>query len=335
MKATGEVMAIDRTFGSALNKALRGLEQAGVGPLAEDPTWTPTFDYLAGVYAGDPEADEPIHWIDERGNACESTRHAQRTAAPLVLRRFLEPSDSRLWRLLGLLRRGVPEAVVGEATGISAWFLAEMGRNVALEREVADAGERLADPTDDDAAELLATVKRAGFGDKELAGLAGTTPEALRAARLQLGIVPGYSMVDTCAAEFAAETPYFYSTYAAAGSPPEAPPVGSGSALVIGSGPVRIGQGIEFDYCAVQASEALRRLGHKSIMVNSNPETVSTDFDASSRLYFESLDAESVLEVLAAEADPHTGQRPEAFIQFGGQTPLGLAQPLAAAGITL
>ena len=140
MKATGEVMAIDRTFGSALNKALRGLEQAGVGPLAEDDAWTPTFDYLAGVYAGDPEADEPIRWVDEAGQACESTRHAQRAAAPIVLRRFLAPSDSRLWRLLGLLRRGVPEAVVREATGISPWFLAEMGRNVALEAEVAAAG---------------------------------------------------------------------------------------------------------------------------------------------------------------------------------------------------
>ena len=140
MKATGEVMAIDRTFGSALNKALRGLEQAGVGPLAEDDAWRPTIDYLAGVYAGDPDADEPIRWIDESGQACESTRHAQRTAAPIVLRRFLEPSDSRLWRILGLMRRGVPEAVIGGATGIAPWFLAEMGRNVALEAEVTRRG---------------------------------------------------------------------------------------------------------------------------------------------------------------------------------------------------
>jgi carbamoyl-phosphate synthase large subunit len=145
MKATGEVMAIDRTFGSALNKALRGLEQAGAGPLAEDPAWNPTFDYLAAVYGGrdpDDDADEPIRWVDESGEACESTRHAQRSAAPIVLRRFLEPSDSRLWRLLGLLRRGVPEATIQEATGIASWFLAEMGRNVALEAEVRAAGPR-------------------------------------------------------------------------------------------------------------------------------------------------------------------------------------------------
>jgi carbamoyl-phosphate synthase large subunit len=359
MKATGEVMAIDRTFGSALNKALRGLEQAGVGPLAEDPAWTPMFDYLRAVYGrpadaaaadggGEPDDglpdddlpdddlpdDGPIRWIDETGQACESTRHAQRSAAPIVLRRFLEPSDSRLWRLLGLLRRGLPEAIIREATGISPWFLAEMGRNIALEADVAAIGERLADPTDAQAAELLATVKRAGFGDHELAGLAGTTSDDLRAARLRLGIVPGYAMVDTCAAEFAAETPYFYATYAAAGSLPEAPPIARPAALVIGSGPVRIGQGIEFDYCAVQAADTLRRYGWNAVMINSNPETVSTDFDASSRLYFEPLDPESVRSVIDAES-PADSELLPAVVAFGGQTPLNLAAPLAAGGVPL
>ncbi|MFL5688573.1 MAG: carbamoyl-phosphate synthase large subunit [Chloroflexota bacterium] len=334
MKATGEVMAIDRTFGSALNKALRGLEQAGVGPLAEDDAWRSTFDYLAGVYAGDVDADEPIRWVDEAGQACESTRHAQRTAAPIVLRRFLAPSDSRLWRLLGLLRRGVPEAVVREATGISPWFLAEMGRNVALEAEVSAAGPRLADPGDDRAATLLATAKRAGFGDRELAGLAGTSPDEIRAARLTLGLRPGYAMVDTCAAEFAAETPYFYSTYAAAGSAPEAPPVPRQAALVIGSGPVRIGQGIEFDYCAVQAADTLRRAGWSAVMINSNPETVSTDFDASTRLYFEPLDPESVRSVIDAESPDESDLLP-AVVAYGGQTPLNLAAPLAGGGVPL
>src|SRR6478672_5356655 len=311
MKATGEVMAIDRTFGSALNKALRGLEQAGVGPLAEDPAWRPTFDYLAGVYAGDPDADEPIHWVDEAGQACESTRHAQRAAAPIVLRRFLAPSDSRLWRILGLMRRGV-----------------------ALEAAVSATGTRLADPGDAEAAELLATVKRAGFGDRELADLAGTSADEIRAARLVLGLRPGYAMVDTCAAEFAAETPYFYSTYAAAGSAPEAPPVTRPAALVIGSGPVRIGQGIEFDYCAVQAAGTLRRAGWSAVMINSNPETVSTDFDASTRLYFEPLDPESVRSVIDAESLDPADLLP-AVVAFGGQTPLNLAAPLAAGGVPL
>ena len=334
MKATGEVMAIDRTFGSALNKALRGLEQAGAGPLAEDPSWNPTFDYLAGVYGGDEDADEPIRWIDETGTACESTRHAQRTAAPIVLRRFLQPSDSRLWRLLGLLRRGVPEATIQEATGIASWFLAEMARNVALEADVRAYGPRLADATDAEAATLLATAKRAGFGDRELAGLAGVGEAALRETRLALGLRPGYAMVDTCAAEFAAETPYFYSTYAAAGSAPEAPPVDRPAALVIGSGPVRIGQGIEFDYCAVQAAETLRERGWSAVMINSNPETVSTDFDASTRLYFEPLDPESVRSVIDAET--RDGESPlPAVVAYGGQTPLNLAAPLAAGGVPL
>ena len=332
MKATGEVMAIDRTFGSALNKALRGLEQAGAGPLAEDPSWLASFDYLGAVYGGagfDVDEDEPIRWVDESGDACESTRFAQRSAAPIVLRQFLAPSDSRLWRLLGLLRRGVPEATIVEATGISPWFVAEMARNVALEKAVQEAGGRIADASDVEAAELLATAKRAGFGDRELAGLAGITPDEIRAARRSLGLRPGYAMVDTCAAEFAAETPYFYSTYAAAGSAPEAPPVARPAALVIGSGPVRIGQGIEFDYCAVQAADTLRNAGWQAVMINSNPETVSTDFDASSRLYFEPLDPESVRNVIDAE-----GGMP-AVVAYGGQTPLNLAGPLAAGGVEL
>jgi carbamoyl-phosphate synthase large subunit len=350
MKATGEVMAIDRTFGAALNKALRGLEQAGIGPLAEDAAWEPTLSYLAAVYPG-PEADDegagliageadawsdeaPIRWIDAAGLACESTRFAERSAAPIVLRQFLAPSDTRLWRILALLRRGVPEATIGAATGIGPWFLAEFGRAVALERSVVEAGPTLLEPGDGGAMELLATVKRAGFGDRELATLAGVEPEAIRTTRRAVGLVPGYAMVDTCAAEFAAETPYFYSTYAAAGSPPEAPPIGRPAALVIGSGPVRIGQGIEFDYCAVQAADTLRRCGWNALMMNSNPETVSTDFDASSRLYFEPLDPESVRNVIEAETPPGQELLP-VFVQFGGQTPLNLAAPLVAAGVTL
>ena len=329
MKATGEVMAIDRTFGAALNKALRGLEQAGAGPLAEDPTWRPTLDYLAEVLTGDPEEDAVIRWVDERGAACESTRFAHRSAAPIVLKRFVEPSDSRLWRVLALLRRGVPEAAIQAATGIASWFLAEMGRNVALEGEIREMGQALVG-RGEPAAELLATAKRLGFGDDDIARLAAVSVSAVRDRRRSLGLAPGYAMVDTCAAEFAAETPYFYATYAAAGSAPEAPPVPRPAALVIGSGPVRIGQGIEFDYCAVKAAATLRERGWSAVMVNSNPETVSTDFDASTRLYFEPLDVESVLSLLEAE-----GANMPAMVAFGGQTPLNLAAPLASAGTKL
>jgi carbamoyl-phosphate synthase large subunit len=348
MKATGEVMAIDRTFGAALNKALRGLEQAGAGPLAEDAAWAPTLDYLAAVLGGDPDDDAPIRYLDESGTACESTRLAQRSAAPIVLKQFVVPSDSRLWRVLALLRRGVPEEAIQRATGIASWFLGEMGRNVGLEREIRGMGPRLVGagdgaggatgaPIDAEAAALLATAKRFGFGDGDIANLASVPLVAVREARRALGLQPGYAMVDTCAAEFAAETPYFYATYAAAGSAPEAPPVPRPAALVIGSGPVRIGQGIEFDYCAVKAAATLRDLGWSAVMVNSNPETVSTDFDASTRLYFEPLDEESVLSLLDAErAEP--GVTPElmpAMVAFGGQTPLNLAAPLAAAGVEL
>jgi len=347
MKATGEVMAIDRTFGAALNKALRGLEQAGAGPLAEDPAWpavhleavmgarrTGIDDAELDLGLGSELDDAPIRWIDERGEACESTRHAQRTAAPIVLKRFLAPSDDRLWRILALFRRGVPEGAIRTATGIAPWFLAELARNVALEGEVRQFGERLLDAGDRAAVELLATVKRAGFGDREIGALAAATPAAIRSARKALGLVPGYAMVDTCAAEFAAETPYFYATYAAAGSVPEAAPVARPAALVIGSGPVRIGQGIEFDYCAVKAADTLRQAGWSAVMINSNPETVSTDFDASTRLYFEPLDAESVLDVIEAESPSGVGTLP-AMVAFGGQTPLNLAAPLAAAGVAL
>ena len=330
MKATGEVMAIDRTFGSALNKALRALEQAGAGWLAESASWQPTLDYLV-----EPAPSEPVFVpVDAGGLVCEAKAHAERMAYPIVLKRFLAPSDSRLWRILALLRRGMPAETIRGVTGISAWFLWELERAIALEREVRKTGARIAEPRDDEAATLLATVKRAGFGDRELAAMAGVSAEAIRLARMELGLAPGYAMVDTCAAEFAAETPYFYATYAAAGSEPELPPVERPAALVIGSGPVRIGQGIEFDYCAVQAAAELRERGWQAVMINSNPETVSTDFDASSRLYFEPLDPESVRSVVEAES-PEGRPLLGAFVQFGGQTPLNLAEPLAAAGIPL
>jgi carbamoyl-phosphate synthase large subunit len=330
MKATGEVMAIDRTFGSALNKALRALEQAGAGWLAENASWAETLEYLMEPA---PSVPVPVP-IDGRGLLCEEGAHAEHGTYPMVLRRFLAPSDTRLWRILALMRRGMPPETIRGVTGISPWFLLELERAIGLEREMRVFGPRVADAADEEAASFLATVKREGFGDRDIASLAGVTAEAVRRARMELGLAPGYAMVDTCAAEFAAETPYLYATYAAAGSEPELPPVQRPAALVIGSGPVRIGQGIEFDYCAVQAAAELRERGWQAVMVNSNPETVSTDFDASSRLYFEPLDSESVRSVVEAESPNGCGLLP-AFVQFGGQTPLNLAEKLAEAGIPL
>jgi carbamoyl-phosphate synthase large subunit len=341
MKATGEVMAIDRTFGAALNKALRGLEQVGAGFLAEDGAWAPTLDVLAGWASGGrggdhapiPERREanegPLSevLVDPSGLITAGGPDARPVSRASLLQCFLAPSDSRLWRLLALLRRGVAAAELQRVTGIAPWFLSEMERLADLERRVRDEGPGLS-------VGLLVAAKRASFSDRDIGHLSGLGEAEVRRRRHGLGLRPGYAMVDTCAAEFAAETPYFYATYAAAGSEPEAPPVERPAALVIGSGPVRIGQGIEFDYCAVQAARTLRESGQAAVMINSNPETVSTDFDASSRLYFEPLDAESVLEVIAAESV--AGYEPlPALIQFGGQTPLNLAVALAAAGVPL
>jgi carbamoyl-phosphate synthase large subunit len=349
MKATGEVMAIERNFGAALNKALRGIEQGGAGWLSENPGWAPDMDALLSLQMGErsaddrasrpPPADVPSGGtngvrtadrvgldFDATGSAGPLDRSAGHDELMALLRRFLAPSDSRLWRVIALLRRAVSGALIQQATGIAPWFVAELERLMTIERGLRAAGTSLEDG-------LLVGAKRACFAHKPTAAPPGIAAAQIARRRDALGLHPGFAMVDTSAAEFAAETPYFYSTYAAAGSPPEAAPVDRPASLVIGSGPVRIGQGIEFDYCAVQAADSLRRLGRSAIMINSNPETVSTDFDASTRLYFESLDAESVLEVLRAEAVD--GETPDAFVQFGGQTPLGLAPALAAAGITL
>ena len=341
MKATGEVMAIDRTFGSALNKALRGLEQAGAGFLAEDTAWGPTLDVLAGWAAGArggehaPIPDRPMSHeeafadvlMSPDGLVVDGGEDAVPASRATLLARFLKPSDSRLWRLLALLRRGVSAPELQRVTGIAPWFLSEMERLADVEQRLRDEGRDLDDG-------LLVSAKRASFSDRDIGALTGLGAPAVTRRRHELGLRPGFAMVDTCAAEFAAETPYFYATYAAAGSPPEAAPVERPAALVIGSGPVRIGQGIEFDYCAVQAAQTLRADGAAAVMINSNPETVSTDFDASSRLYFEPLDEESVLEVIDAET-PDDEERLPALIQFGGQTPLNLAVTLEAAGVPL
>ncbi|HEY7779799.1 MAG TPA: carbamoyl-phosphate synthase large subunit, partial [Ktedonobacterales bacterium] len=278
MKATGEVMAIDRSFEAALQKAMRALELK--------------------VPAGDPDTDD------------------------------LEPTDIRLWRLFEALRRDhADEAIeaLHARTGIDRWFLNKLRGIVRMEERLA------AEPL---APALLRRAKRLGFSDRQIATLAARddeggalTPQRVRARRAECGIRPTYKMVDTCAAEFAAETPYFYSTYEQEN---EAAPLAGKKAVVLGSGPIRIGQGIEFDYCSVRAAAALREAGVASIMLNSNPETVSTDFDMSDRLYFESLDDESVLNVLENEAG--TDALPPVVVQFGGQTAINLAGPLEAAG---
>ena len=282
MKATGEVMAIDRTFEAAMLKALRSLEVKGQGLFFEAPAW---------VGVTDPAA---------------------------FIARFLatEPTDDRIWRVMAALRRGGTVDAVHDATHIDRWFLRKL-RNVARFADDELKG-KTPNPT------LLRRAKRMGFSDADIATLCGVLATDIRRLRLQWGIVPVYKMVDTCAAEFEAVTPYFYSTYEQEN---EALPLEGPKTVILGSGPIRIGQGIEFDCCCVQSAIALRERGTKAIMINSNPETVSTDFDASARLYFEPLDEESVASVLANE-----GGDVAVLAQFGGQTALNLADRIEAIG---
>ncbi len=225
--------------------------------------------------------------------------------------RIAEPTDERLWALLAALRRGHTPKKLSNLSGIDPWFIHKLDRIVQMEQRL------LSEPL---APQLLREAKRLGLSDAVIGTLADRLPEQVRALRREWGVQPVYKMVDTCAAEFEADTPYFYSTY---DEENEAPPLEGKKALVIGSGPIRIGQGIEFDYCSVHAAWALQEAGVKAIMVNSNPETVSTDFDTSDRLYFEPLDEEAVRDLL--ENESLNGQGPPSIVQFGGQTAINLA----------
>jgi carbamoyl-phosphate synthase large subunit len=276
MKATGEVMAIDRCFEAALQKAVRSLEFGKRTLLWEDPSWS----------KGKGLNSYPLH-----------------------------PNDLRLWAIMAALRREATPEELSQVTGIDPWFIYKFQNIVDMERRL------LSEPL---APELLWEAKRLGFSDEQVSTLADRLPEQVRQARHQWQIRPVYKMVDTCAAEFDAETPYFYSTYEKEN---EAAPLAGQKAVVIGSGPIRIGQGIEFDYCCVHSAWALKEAGIKSILVNSNPETVSTDFDTSDRLYFEALDEESIRDILENESD--NGSAPPSIVQLGGQTPINLVGVLA------
>ncbi len=282
MKATGEVMAIDRTFEAALQKALRSLEIKGVGLLWEAPAWV--------------DVPDPTAFVEK----------------------FLSgsPTDDRLWRVFAALRRGATVDHVHAATNVDRFFLRKMARIVRFAEDELQGKT----PTPD----LLRRAKRLGFADSDIATLTGMVAADVRRLRAQWGLRPVYKMVDTCAAEFEAVTPYFYSTYEQEN---EAAPLPGKKAVIIGSGPIRIGQGIEFDCCCVQAAMALRERGVAPIMVNSNPETVSTDFDASARLYFDPLDEESIAAVLENE-----GGDVDVLTQFGGQTALNVAERIAGIG---
>ncbi|MDP2719264.1 MAG: carbamoyl-phosphate synthase large subunit [Dehalococcoidia bacterium] len=290
MRATGEVMAIDRCFEAAFQKAIRSLEFGNKTILWEDSKWK----------MGKSVNGYPLH-----------------------------PNDLRPWGILAALRRGVEINDISGHTGIDPWFLHKFSNIVEMEKRL------LSEPL---TPQLMWQAKRMGFPDDIIGTLADRLPEQVRQLRQSWSIRPVYKMVDTCAAEFAAETPYFYSTY---DQENEAESLPGPKSVVLGSGPIRIGQGIEFDYCSVHAAWALSSSGIKSIMVNSNPETVSTDFDTSDRLYFEALDEESIRDILEVEGINREAlvdnklSCPPSIAQFGGQTAINLAEPLTRAGMPI
>ncbi len=289
MKATGEVMAVDRSFEAAFQKAVRSLEISNRSILWEDPSWKENKDHILENLP-------------------------------------LEPSDQRLWVLMAALREDLEPNLLAEITGIDPWFIRGLKNITTMETKL------LSGTLDQ---EILRDAKRLGFSDAKVAVLTDRSAESVRKSRIEWGIRPVYKMVDTCAAEFEAQTPYFYSTYEEEN---EASPTKKQSALVIGSGPIRIGQGIEFDYCSVHAAWALQDEGIRSVLVNSNPETVSTDFDTSDRLYFEPLDEESIRDILDNETCEHDSGNlvvPPSVVQFGGQTAINLSQTLSHAKLPI
>ncbi|HKR09887.1 MAG TPA: carbamoyl-phosphate synthase large subunit, partial [Gemmatimonadaceae bacterium] len=229
-----------------------------------------------------------------------------------------QPTPERIFQIKRALAAGMSVDEVYELTHIDRWFLSQMQELLDAERAFAELKA-----IDKD---VLWRMKRMGFSDRQLADLRGETEKAARARRIGFGITPAYKMVDTCAGEFPSATPYLYSSY---DEESEAPKTGKKSVVILGSGPNRIGQGVEFDYCCVRAALALREQGYETIMINSNPETVSTDFDISDKLYFEPLSLEHVLDIVDRE------QPLGVIVQLGGQTPLKLTNGLAEAGVKI
>jgi carbamoyl-phosphate synthase large subunit len=296
MKSVGEVMSIGRTFKEALQKAMRSLEQDRYG-------------------LGADGKDKFTPW------AMSQEEKAQLIGE--MKKQLRIPTPERIFYLRYALELGITIDEIYQWTGIDPWFLYNLKQLLDLEAQLRTELPGLFGTQE---GKLLLEAKRFGYSDQQLAFLAGKTEEEIRTWRQSLGIRPVYKLVDSCAGEFDAVTPYFYSTYEVEN---EARATGENTVIVLGGGPNRIGQGIEFDYCCVQAAKALKDAGKEVVMINCNPETVSTDYDISSRLYFEPLTLEDVLNICDLE-------KPEGVVlQFGGQTPLKLALDLERRGIPI
>ena len=316
MKSVGEVMAIGRTFPEALQKAARSLETGkdGLASLYEK------VDYVelaaAPLSRRDLAMDAPPEPHAMGARVSRSPAELRDALAKLVT----IPTPDRLFYVADAMRAPVAmsDRELYELTAIDPWFLAQIRRIVSAENAL------------DLSAAGLRDAKRFGFSDSQIGARAGTDAAVVRAARAKHGVLPVYRRVDTCAAEFVAHTPYLYSTYE---TESESAPTERRKVIILGGGPNRIGQGIEFDYCCVHAVFALRELGFETVMVNCNPETVSTDYDTSDRLYFEPLTFEDAIAI--CEEERKRGTLEGVIVQFGGQTPLKLAVPLAKAGVKL
>src|SRR5215475_8753446 len=300
MKSVGEAMAIGRTFQESLQKALRSLE-TGLSGL--DEITIEGFDAAKGVEDTDNRA---------------AIRAALGT-----------PTPDRLLKVAQAIRLGATDELIHNACRIDPWFLAEIRGLVEMEAEITAKGL----PT---TAGAIRRLKAMGFSDARLGKLTGTSTETVSQQRRALGVRPVFKRIDTCAAEFASPTAYMYSTYEAPFAGPavcEADPTDKKKVVILGGGPNRIGQRIEFDYCCCHASFALKEACYETIMINCNPETVSTDYDTSDRLYFEPLTPEDVLEIVDIERS--NGTLHGVIVQFGGQTPLKLAEPLEKAKVPI
>ncbi len=312
MKSVGEVMAIGKTFKQSLQKALRSLElgRPGLVSLVDKLDYQKLAERVQGALnEGKTFEGYPRLRPEQHNPAGAALKEA-------ILQAIKMPSAERIWMLGDAFRSGASIHEVHAATSVDPWFLEQL-------KEIIDE-ENWAKNQPHWNAEHWRRLKAHGWSDAALASLRGTTEALVRAERLKHGVKPVFAQVDSCAAEFEASTPYLYSTY---GDESEGTPSTRKKVIILGGGPNRIGQGIEFDYCCVHALFALRELGYESIMINCNPETVSTDYDCSDKLFFEPLTFEDVMSIIDAE-------KPEGVVlQFGGQTPLKLAVALAEAGV--
>jgi carbamoyl-phosphate synthase large subunit len=303
MKSVGEVMAIGRSFVESMGKALQSLEVGASGIGVEGVK-------KAGGIAPD------AHTVEE------------------LIEAATKPAPERIWIVAEALRQGAEPDDLARRTGIDPWFIGQLEIILNEEKRVAEEG------LDKQTVSKMLALKQAGLSDARIAALTGNTDIEVRTKRKELGVLPVMKRVDTCAAEFEAFTPYLYSAYEVPfarmidgrlvwGTECEARPTGKDKVIILGGGPIRIGQGIEFDYCCVHAAQAITEAGYESVMVNCNPETVSTDYDTSDRLYFEPLTLEHVLDIVDRE------QPIGVIVSFGGQTPLKLAQRLNALGVPI